>query len=542
MSHMSQKRRAFIVATLAVVLISILLVVAIGLIWPTQQQEVALLTFYDPPKRLFEIQSRNPTIRRRLLARLQNLGLLHAQQDGVDGTAPLQPGDIIRARDMSQSEIDAAMNNLILPAASAATGTGSSNTSGNATNTSTSTSALGPWMTLHALRILYCTQTADGEMTVSSGAIFWLTVNLRHYQRALDIVAWAHPTVGMGETCSRLTVSQQLTAIPGSVQLLLDDKVIVATDYAGLGTPGTLQYMVGSAEANDVLNSVRAVNNLGKFRVGELQRHKRERAKVAASLHVAHDKFMRWMSSFTATTPMTRMDFDADLSSACDLDALQQIATSNRFAAWGHSQGAHACLFAAERIQWYAPELKLVSVAVAAPPVELKLLLDQQFQNPISSWALGPEFVIGWQSARPSLPLQGVLTDVAIRHYARIATICIDQLKPEILTRKLLGEQFFATNPSDNAEWASMIAEQTPQCPPPNIPTLIVQGTADALVSPAAVATYARKCDDLNHDVQIEWFEKVGHADIAAVAAPRVTEWISGSFRQTTASPFLSRS
>jgi hypothetical protein len=202
MSHMSQKRRAFIVATLAVVLISILLVVAIGLIWPTQQQEVALLTFYDPPKRLFEIQSRNPTIRRRLLARLQNLGLLHAQQDGVDGTAPLQPGDIIRARDMSQSEIDAAMNNLILPAASAATGTGSSNTSGNATNTSTSTSALGPWMTLHALRILYCTQTADGEMTVSSGAIFWLTVNLRHYQRALDIVAWAHPTVGMGETCT----------------------------------------------------------------------------------------------------------------------------------------------------------------------------------------------------------------------------------------------------------------------------------------------------------------------------------------------------
>ena len=34
--------------------------------------------------------------------------------------------------------------------------------------------------------------------------------------------------------------------------------VVAATDYAGLGTPGTLEYLVGEAAARDVVNSVRA--------------------------------------------------------------------------------------------------------------------------------------------------------------------------------------------------------------------------------------------------------------------------------------------
>ena len=49
---------------------------------------------------------------------------------------------------------------------------------------------------------------------------------------------------------------------------------------------------------------------------------------------------------------------------------------SNRFAVWGHSQGGHAALFTGELAARYAPELKLVGVAAAAPATNLIELFD----------------------------------------------------------------------------------------------------------------------------------------------------------------------
>jgi acetyl esterase/lipase len=92
--------------------------------------------------------------------------------------------------------------------------------------------------------------------------------------------------------------------------------IVVATDYAGLGTEGIHPYLIGESEARSVLDSVRAAR------------------------------------------------------------ALPNSGASNRFAVWGHSQGGHAALYTGQVAARYAPDLKLVGVAAAAPATYLVELFD----------------------------------------------------------------------------------------------------------------------------------------------------------------------
>ena len=92
--------------------------------------------------------------------------------------------------------------------------------------------------------------------------------------------------------------------------------IVVATDYAGLGTKGIHPYLIGESEARSVLDSVRAAR------------------------------------------------------------ALPNSGASNRFAVLGHSQGGHAALDPGQVAARYAPDLKLVGVAAAAPATYLVELFD----------------------------------------------------------------------------------------------------------------------------------------------------------------------
>ena len=51
--------------------------------------------------------------------------------------------------------------------------------------------------------------------------------------------------------------------------------------------------------------------------------------------------------------------------------SLPDALAGDRFAVWGHSQGGHAALFTGQEAASYAPELKLVGVAAAAPATYL---------------------------------------------------------------------------------------------------------------------------------------------------------------------------
>src|SRR5690606_37645715 len=101
---------------------------------------------------------------------------------------------------------------------------------------------------------------------------------------------------------------------PGINEMLSRGFIIAATDYPGLGTVGPHPYLVGVSEGRAVIDSVRAARELREAHAGD------------------------------------------------------------RFVVWGHSQGGQAALFTGELSASYAPELKLLGVAAAAPATDLTKL------------------------------------------------------------------------------------------------------------------------------------------------------------------------
>ena len=126
-----------------------------------------------------------------------------------------------------------------------------------------------------------------------------------------DIVAWAHGTSGIADSCAPSTNDWLFGSIAGLNEMLGRGYIVAATDYQGLGGPGPHPYLVGPSAALSVLDAVRAARSLPR------------------------------------------------------------AGASNRFAVWGESQGGHAALWTGQLAPVYAPELRLVGVAAAAPPVDL---------------------------------------------------------------------------------------------------------------------------------------------------------------------------
>ena len=109
-------------------------------------------------------------------------------------------------------------------------------------------------------RIVYTTTTASGAPAQSSGTVYVPTSAAPSGGRF--VVAWAHPTLGMGQDCTPSQAEDPSTAIPGFAQMMANGWVVTSTDYTGLGTDGVLPYLIGSGEARNVIDSVRAARNL----------------------------------------------------------------------------------------------------------------------------------------------------------------------------------------------------------------------------------------------------------------------------------------
>src|SRR2546430_1245323 len=170
-----------------------------------------------------------------------------------------------------------------------------------------------------AWRVLYVSSGLSGKPIPVSGVI--MIPNDPAPGPGRDVVAWAHPTTGVQDDCAPSLKSDFFKRIPGLADMLSRGFIVTATDYPGLGTPGTHPYLVGVSEGRAVLDSVRAARQLA---------------------------------------PVSR-----------------------RFAVWGHSQGGHAGLFAGQLAQNYAPEFSLKGIAVAAPATDLKSLLSEDIGSEI---------------------------------------------------------------------------------------------------------------------------------------------------------------
>jgi len=317
-------------------------------------------------------------------------------------------------------------------------------------------------------RVLYRSERSDGSPSVSGGLVFSPAAAARDSSgdEGLPILAWAHGTVGMGAECAPSRTPDVTSDVPGLASFLEAGWVVAATDYSGLGTAGTLEYLIGGAEARDVLNSVRAARSIDE-------------------------------------------------------------AAGHRVALWGHSQGGHSVLWTEALASQLAPELEIVGTAAAAPAAELELLVSRQWDNVIGS-LIGSEVVVAWPETFPQLSTEGLVgTTIDPR---TIAEKCIAVGLIDLEVRNLFGLTIFERNPMREPDWAAVAEAQTPPTPTPGVPTFIAQGLDDPVVLPRTTATYVTRACAAGSDLDALFIGDLGHMKAGFAAAPAVFTWIQQRF------------
>jgi pimeloyl-ACP methyl ester carboxylesterase len=116
-----------------------------------------------------------------------------------------------------------------------------------------------------AVRILYHSRARDGHDVATSGVV--LIPAGAPPADGWPVIAWAHGTSGVARQCAPSLMKDLEYGDEGLMPMVAAGFAVVATDYAGLGTPGPHEYDNKIAQANDVVYSIpaarAAVSSLG---------------------------------------------------------------------------------------------------------------------------------------------------------------------------------------------------------------------------------------------------------------------------------------
>jgi alpha-beta hydrolase superfamily lysophospholipase len=325
-----------------------------------------------------------------------------------------------------------------------------------------------------AFRILYVSTSLDGKPIQVSGVL--VTPDDQPPRGGRKIVAWAHGTTGVSESCAPSLRPNPFRWMPGLESFLAEGYVVVATDYPGLGTPGPHPYLVGISEARAVLDSVRAARQL-----------------LAA-------------------------------------------AAGSEFAAWGASQGGHAALFTGQLTESYAPELKLLGVAVADPATDLATLLNDDIGSPVGK-IITAYTTWSWSQVYHT-PLASIVVPGAVPVVDRIAGDCAEtfgEVYRITVDLRPLRNGFLTANFGSAQPWQELLERNTPGRISAGAPLLISQGQADVIVRPAVTADFVRKLRKQGETVEFVKILKTGHIQSAKATAPTAVRWIKDRFLKKTA-------
>lgn len=319
-------------------------------------------------------------------------------------------------------------------------------------------------------KLLYLSQSYTGARTALSGLLFVPPTPPPPGGR--DIVAVTHGTVGVAPKCAVSNGTAYWPHIDGLAQFLRAGDAVVVPDYQGLGTSGPHPYLVGDAEATSTLDAVRA-------------------AGLFAPAHAG-----------------------------------------TRFVVWGASQGGQAALFTGQEARAYAPDLKLVGVAAAAPATDLEQLFkinrDGTFGRILSAYTLDT-----WSQVYPQLHLDQVLTRLAQPVVRRLSAICIGADNGPIAAAVVslaLKVSYLRRLPWDLEPWKQLLALNTPGAAKIPAPVLITQGDADKLVRPAVTAAFAELLCAKGETIDYRTYPGVDHIRAGPDTAPDVARWIANRF------------
>ncbi|WP_018654346.1 lipase family protein [Actinomadura flavalba] len=246
-----------------------------------------------------------------------------------------------------------------------------------------------------AQRVTYWSRTSEGKAAQSTGAVFVPAGTPP--AGGWPVLSWAHGTVGLGDACAPSTAGRSERDRTYLGTWLRQGYAVVATDYIGLGTPGVHAYLDGQAEANAVIDMVRAAR---------------------------------------ATTP----------------------ALARRWAAIGQSQGGGAALFTAAKATRYAPELDYrgaVTTGPASNVTEFTALIGPYVPDiGLANLTAYLSYVLrGVKAARPGFDLDSYLTPLGRQVMADAERLCYADMAArvkgigigQLLSRPLLTGDYLKT-------------------------------------------------------------------------------------------------
>jgi pimeloyl-ACP methyl ester carboxylesterase len=115
-----------------------------------------------------------------------------------------------------------------------------------------------PGATSKAYKLTYVTTDARGRRARSTGIVF--LPKGRKPRGGWPVISWAHGTSGLGDKCAPSVVGPALPKRdrPYLANWMKEGYAVVASDYAGLGTPGLPAYLNGRSEAHNIVDIVKA--------------------------------------------------------------------------------------------------------------------------------------------------------------------------------------------------------------------------------------------------------------------------------------------
>ncbi|WP_169822920.1 alpha/beta fold hydrolase [Methyloligella halotolerans] len=322
-----------------------------------------------------------------------------------------------------------------------------------------------------AFRILYRSTGLRGEPIAVSGAVFLPNGPVPAGGR--ETIAYAHPTSGVMPPCAPSLRPDTAGLIWGLGEMLQAGYVVAATDYPGLGTDTMHPYLYGVSEARSVLDSVRAARSL------------------------------------------------------------ERAGASDRFVVWGHSQGGQAALFTGQIAGSYAPELKLMGVAAAAPATYLLELFKNDYHDE-GGKILTAMALLSWARIK-DVPLKNVVEPNVMEPFIETAEQCLESPEQIITLNKdaqpLEAGKFLKVDPTVAEPWRSIMLDNTPGRQRISVPVFLAQGTADTTVEPSVTRQYGAELCKQGTRVHFVEMPGVTHTFAAKESVSAALQWMEERFR-----------
>lgn len=322
-------------------------------------------------------------------------------------------------------------------------------------------------------RILFHSTTIYGADEAESG--YLIAPSTPAPGGGYPIIAWAHGTSGFAAQCAPSLFTNAGGGsgpylIPALDRYLNAGYVVAAADYQGLGVAdGVHPYLLGASEGAAVLDATRA-------------------ARQVTGLHA-----------------------------------------SGTVIIYGHSQGGHAALFAAQMAPSYAPDLHVIGVVAAAPATGLSTLMA------VIGAPVGAQFMpysipaaYSWTQTYDDLPITDVFSAAGARFASTEVTRgCSDQVAAAIVAHHLRPAQVFQAGAENDPVVVAHARANDPGTVRTSVPMLVVQGTADGTVPPALTDSFmTTKACPIGDTVQYLHVTGATHGTVVFEAAPTIVAWM----------------